>query len=103
MVSMSTVRMLSGWVVATHFSQRHIAQTHVSHSQQKLSICLCTVKEEHLVHVSYLLAHTTISSHKHVLVLGNIFSSFRDNLEFQRQILQKDYIWHGFYERITFP
>jgi hypothetical protein len=96
--------MLPGWVVATRPSQRFIAHAHVSHSQQKLSTCLCTVKEEHSVYVSYLHAHTKISSYKHVPGLGNIFSAFRDNLEFQqRQILQQDYVWHGFYERVTFP
>lgn len=102
-MSKSTVRVLPGWVVATSPSQRYIAHAHISHSQQKLSPCLCTVKEEHLVCVSYLHAQTTISSHKHVPALGNIFSAFRDNLEFnQRQILQQDYVWHGFYERVTF-
>jgi hypothetical protein len=96
--------MLSGCVVETRPSQRYIAQAHVSHSQRKLSTCLCTVKEEHLVYVSCLHAHTSISSHKHVPGLGNIFSAFRDNLEFhQRQILQQHYVWHGFYEHVTFP
>lgn len=103
-MSKSTVIMLSGWVVASRPSQRYTAQAHVSHSQQKLSTCLCTVTGENLVYVSYLHAHTTISSHKHVPGLGNIFSAFPDKLEFhQRQILQQDYVWHGFYERVTFP
>ena len=56
------------------------------------------------MYVCYLKAHRNISSHNHVPVLGNIFSAFRDNLEFrQRQILQHDYVWHGFYEHVTFP
>jgi len=47
-------------------------------------LLLCTVKEEHLVYVCYLNAHRNISNHNHVPGLGNIFSAFRDNLEFHQ-------------------
>jgi hypothetical protein len=54
--------------------------------------------------LSYLYSHTIFLSHKHVPGLGNIYSAFRDILEFhQRQILRQDYVWHEFYERFKFP